>query len=81
MSDGLMRPYQSELSLLQRLVDAGLICVVLWISHRLYGVIIDEQNIFSAVLAVVCFYLFAQHSGKLKPCPPDYCPRQRWQRW
>ena len=63
MSDGLMRPYQSELSLLQRLVDAGLICVVLWISHRLYGVIIDEQNIFSAVLAVVCFYLFAEAKG------------------
>ncbi len=63
MSDGLMRPYHSEISLLQRLLDAGLICVVLWISHRFYGVAIDEQNILAAVLAVVNFYFFAEAKG------------------
>ena len=63
MSDGWLRPYQSELSLLQRLIDAGLVCVALWISHRLYSVIIDEHNMLSAVLAVVCFYFFAEAKG------------------
>lgn len=63
MSDGMLRPYQSKLSLLQRLVDAGLICVVLWGSHRLYGVIINEHNILSVVLAAICFYFFAEAKG------------------
>ena len=42
--------------LFQRLIDASLICVVLWAAHRLYGVDINDHNVVSAILAVVCFY-------------------------
>lgn len=63
MPDGLLRPYHSELSLIQRLFDAGLICLALWVSHWLYGVDIDNHNIVSAVLAVACFYFFAEAKG------------------
>ena len=63
MSEGLFRPHHSEFSLLQRLVDAGLICVALWASHTLYEVDIDDRNIVSAVLAVICFYFFAEAKG------------------
>lgn len=63
MSEGLFRPRYSELSLLQRLLDAGLICAALWISHTLYGVNIGNHSIVSAVLAIACFYIFAETKG------------------
>lgn len=63
MSQGLFRPHHSEFSLLQRLVDAGLICAALWVPHMLYGVDIGDRNIIAAVLAVVCFYIFAEAKG------------------
>lgn len=63
MPNGLLRPYQTESFLFQRLIDASLICVVLWAAHRLYGVDINDHNVVSAILAVVCFYLFAELKG------------------
>lgn len=63
MSDGLLRPYQSKLSLLQRLGDAGWICAVLWFAHQFYGVDIAEHNILAAMLAVAFFYFFAEAKG------------------
>lgn len=63
MPDGFLRPYHSGISLLQRLIDAGLIVIALWVSHRLYGVDIAEHNVVSAVLAIFCFYFFAEVKG------------------
>ena len=63
MPNGLLRPYQTESFLFQRLIDASLICVVLWAAHRLYGVDINDHNVVSAILAVVCFYFFAEVKG------------------
>jgi putative colanic acid biosynthesis UDP-glucose lipid carrier transferase len=63
MPNGLLRPYQSESFLFQRLIDASLICAVLWAAHRLYGVEISDHNVVSAILAVVGFYFFAESRG------------------
>ena len=63
MPDGFLRPYHSGISLFQRLIDAGLICVALWVAHRLYGIGIADHNIVSAVLAVACFYFIAEAKG------------------
>lgn len=59
----MLRPYQSGISVFQRLIDAGLICAALWLSHRLYGVEIANHNIVSAILAVSCFYFIAEAQG------------------
>ncbi|MEO8330921.1 MAG: undecaprenyl-phosphate glucose phosphotransferase [Gallionella sp.] len=63
MPEGFLRPYHSGISIFQRLIDAGLICVVLWLSHRLYGVGIADHNIVSVVLAVASFYFIADAKG------------------
>ncbi|MBI5429530.1 MAG: undecaprenyl-phosphate glucose phosphotransferase [Nitrosomonadales bacterium] len=63
MPEGFLRPYHSGISLLQRAIDAGLICVALWISHRLYGVDFADHNVVSAVLAVSSFFFFAEAKG------------------
>ncbi len=63
MSVGLLRPYISGISVFQRVIDAVLICVTLWISHWLYGVNIADHNVVSAVLAVVIFYFIAEAKG------------------
>lgn len=63
MSDGFLRPYNSGISLLQRLIDAGLICFALWISRRVYGVDTTDYNVILAVLAVAGFYLVAEARG------------------
>ena len=63
MSDGFLRPYHSGISLLQRLIDAGLICVALWIAQKIYGVDLPDRGVVAAVLAVFGFYLFAEARG------------------
>jgi len=63
MKKGFLRPFQSEISLLQRIIDAGLIVVALWFSHSLYVVDILEYNAVATVLAVSCFYFFAEARG------------------
>lgn len=63
MTDGFLRPHHSGISVLQRLIDAGLICITLWMAHRLYGIEIASHNIMSAVLAVICFYFIAEAKG------------------
>jgi len=63
MPDGLLRPYHSGISLLQRLIDAGWICFALWISRRIYGVDIADYNVILAVLAIAGFYFFAEARG------------------
>ncbi|MDD2915776.1 MAG: undecaprenyl-phosphate glucose phosphotransferase [Gallionella sp.] len=60
MNNSLLRPHHSGISVSQRIIDAGLICVTLWASHRLYGVEISDHNIVSLVLAVSCFYFAAE---------------------
>ena len=63
MANGLLRSYHSGISVFQRLIDAGLVCGTLWISHMLYGVSISDHNIVSVVLAVSCFYFIAEAKG------------------
>jgi putative colanic acid biosysnthesis UDP-glucose lipid carrier transferase len=63
MPEGFLRPYQSRISLLQRLLDAGWICFALWISHRLYLGKSADYNVVLAVLSVACFYFFAASRG------------------
>lgn len=63
MPDGFLRPYHSGISLLQRLIDAGLIGLAFLVSHGLYGVDIVEHNVVSAVLAITGFYFFAEARG------------------
>ena len=63
MPEGFLRPHHSGISVFQRLIDAGLICVTLWVSHRLYGVGIADHNVVSLVLAVACFYFIAEAKG------------------
>lgn len=60
MHSGLLRPYHSIVSLIQRLLDTVLICVALWIAHELYGVHINHSNVVLLVLAVTLFYGFAE---------------------
>ena len=63
MSSGFLRPYHSGISLLQRVIDAGLICATLWLSQELYGVTVGDHNVVAAILAVFCFYFFAEAKG------------------
>ena len=63
MPEGFLRPYQSRISLFQRLLDAGWICFALWIPHRLYIGASADYNVVLAALSVVCFYFFAASRG------------------
>jgi putative colanic acid biosynthesis UDP-glucose lipid carrier transferase len=45
------------------MLDAVLICVALWLSHRVYLVELDEHNVVLAALAVIAFYLIAESKG------------------
>ncbi|MFZ2541937.1 MAG: undecaprenyl-phosphate glucose phosphotransferase [Gallionella sp.] len=63
MPGGFLRPYQSRISLLQRLLDAGWIGFALWISHRLYLGESVKYNVVLAFLSVACFYFFATSRG------------------
>lgn len=63
MQGGFLRPHHSGISLLQRLFDAGLICIALWLSHWVYSVELAEHNVVSAALAVFGFYFIAESRG------------------
>ncbi|HEY4697646.1 MAG TPA: hypothetical protein VIH29_06540, partial [Gallionella sp.] len=63
MTGGFLRPYHSGISVFQRLIDVGLICITLWVAHMLYGIGITNHNIVSAILAVSCFYFIAEAKG------------------
>lgn len=60
---GLLRTHHTGISLLQRLIDGGVICVALWVSQKWYGVEIADHNVVAAALAVSCFYFFAETKG------------------
>jgi putative colanic acid biosynthesis UDP-glucose lipid carrier transferase len=63
MSDGFIRSHYSGLSIFQRLLDAGIIIITLWMSHRLYKFGISDHNIVAVVLAVSSFYFIAEAKG------------------
>ncbi len=63
MPYGFLRPYHSGISLAQRLIDAGFISGALWVAHRIHGVDIADHNVVSAILAIFCFYVFAEAKG------------------
>jgi putative colanic acid biosynthesis UDP-glucose lipid carrier transferase len=63
MQDGFIRSHYSGISIFQRLIDAGLIVVTLWISHRVYRFGLSDHNIVAVVLAVSSFYFIAEAKG------------------
>lgn len=63
MPNGFLRPHHSGISLTQQLLDAVLIGIVLWLSHKFYGVSIVNHNIASVILAIIGFYFVAQSRG------------------
>ena len=63
MPEGFLRPYQSRISLFQRLLDAAWISFALWIPYRLYLGESSNYNVVLAVLSVACFYFFAVSRG------------------
>ena len=60
MTDGLLRPHNTGISVFQRLLDVGVICAALWVSLSFYEIAISNQYLVSAALAVTCFSFIAE---------------------
>jgi len=63
MPEGFLRPYHSGISLLQRLMDAGVIFFALWIASSVYGVDISSYNLIAEMLAAASFLFLAEIKG------------------
>src|ERR1041385_5594811 len=60
---GLLRSYESAVTLVQRLVDAGWIVLAQYIACRLYPQAWSEANTLAALLAVLAFHFIAEVNG------------------
>lgn len=60
---GLLRSYESAVALIQRLVDAGLVVLALYIACRLYPQEWSQTNTLAALLAVLAFHFIAEVNG------------------
>jgi undecaprenyl-phosphate glucose phosphotransferase len=60
---GLLRSYESAVALIQRLVDAGLVVLALYVACRLYPQEWSEPNTLAALLAVIAFHFIAEVNG------------------
>jgi putative colanic acid biosynthesis UDP-glucose lipid carrier transferase len=63
MNNGLLRPYTSRISFLQRLLDVSLIFVIYGLAFSLHGGEWDVRRILAAVLAVLFFAILAEMRG------------------
>jgi len=60
---GLLRSYQSAISLMQRLADAGWIVLAQLVACRLYPQAWNQANTVAALVAVIAFHLVAEANG------------------
>lgn len=65
-SSGLIRPHSSSLAMVQRLLDALLICLAMVLAGGLRNVSMDRDYLIVVSLAVLIFLLFAETKGLYK---------------
>lgn len=65
-SSGLVRPYGSSLAMVQRMLDALLICLAMVLTGGLRVVSMDRDYLIVVLLAVLIFSLFAEMKGLYK---------------
>lgn len=63
MGGGLLRPYSSRVSFLQRILDGLLILVVYWVAFSFHGGDWEVRRTLTAVLAVLLFAVIAEMRG------------------
>src|ERR1041384_3458547 len=60
---GLLRSYESAVTLVQRLIDAGWIVLAQYIACRLYPQLWSDTNTLAALIAVLAFHFIAEANG------------------